>query len=40
VAPTLSAYLRIRPPSGSVGDPLVEVLEAASSQTISGVADR
>ena len=40
VAATLSAYLRIRPPSGSVGDPLGEVLEAASSKTTSGVADR
>ncbi len=29
VAPTLSAFLRIRAPSGAVGDPLTEVLEAA-----------
>jgi len=27
VAPTLAAYLGIKPPSGSVGNPLVEVLE-------------
>ncbi len=26
IAPTLAAYLRIKPPSGSIGDPLVEVL--------------
>lgn len=28
LAPTLSAYLGIRPPSGSVGDPLVEIFDA------------
>jgi arylsulfatase A-like enzyme len=27
VAPTLSAYLGIRPPSGAVGNPLTEVLQ-------------
>lgn len=27
IAPTLSAYLGIKPPSGSIGNPLVEVIE-------------
>jgi arylsulfatase A-like enzyme len=26
IAPTLAAYLGIKPPSGSVGEPLVEVV--------------
>jgi predicted AlkP superfamily pyrophosphatase or phosphodiesterase len=26
IAPTLAAYLGIKPPSGSIGDPLTEVL--------------
>ena len=26
IAATLAAYLRIKPPSGSIGDPLIEVL--------------
>lgn len=28
IAPTLAAYLKIKPPSGSIGNPLVEVLDA------------
>ena len=32
LAPTLSAYLGIRPPSGSVGNPLVEVFEAGEGR--------
>lgn len=29
IAPTLSAFLSIKPPSGSVGEPLVEVTRTA-----------
>jgi hypothetical protein len=40
VAATLSAFLRIRPPSGSVGDPLGEVLQAARDRAPGRMADR